>query len=89
MTFPRFSSWTLSVALAPWLLASALAHAEGAHSDKELQADIQRHRAMAVAHEAAAKCLESGKGHDACQKALQLACKGLGIGKFCGMRHAH
>lgn len=75
-------------ALAPLLLASALAHAQ-AHSDKETKADIERHRAMAIAHEAAAKCLESGKGHDTCQKELQVACKGLAIGKYCGMRHAH
>lgn len=77
-----------ALALAPLLLASALAHAQ-AHSDKETKADIERHRAMAAAHEAAAKCLESGKGHDVCQKELQAACKGLAIGKYCGMRHAH
>ena len=34
------------------------------HSTKETQEDIARHRAMAAAHEAAAKCLESGKKHD-------------------------
>ncbi|MFN7153903.1 MAG: hypothetical protein ACK4OE_09425 [Acidovorax sp.] len=77
-----------ALALAPMLLVGALAHAQG-HSDKETKADIERHRAMAAAHEAAAKCLESGKGHDVCQKELQTACKGLGIGKYCGMRHAH
>ena len=44
---------------------------------------------MAAAHEAAAKCLESGKGHAQCQKDLQAACKGLAIGKYCGMKHAH
>lgn len=59
------------------------------HSDKEAQEDAQRHRAMAVAHEAAAKCLEGGKKHDACMKELQASCKGLGIGKYCGMKHAH
>ncbi len=32
---------------------------------------------------------ESGKKHDACQKDLQAACKGLAIGKYCGMRHQH
>lgn len=77
-----------TMALAPLLLAGALAHAE-AHNDKETKADIERHRAMAAAHEAAAKCLESGKGHDTCQKELQAACKGLAIGKYCGMRHVH
>ena len=77
-----------ALALAPLLLVGTLTHAQ-THSDKETKADAERHRAMAAAHEAAAKCLESGKGHDVCQKELQTACKGLGIGKYCGMRHAH
>ncbi len=59
------------------------------HSDKETKSDITRHRAMAAAHEAAAKCLESGKKEDVCQKELQAACKGLAIGKYCGMKHEH
>lgn len=59
------------------------------HSDKELKEDIARHRAMAAAHEAAAKCLEAGKGEKQCLAELQIACKGLAIGKYCGMRHAH
>jgi hypothetical protein len=59
------------------------------HSDKEVKDDVVRHRAMAAAHEAAAKCLESGKKADACYKELQAACKGLAIGKYCGMKHEH
>lgn len=59
------------------------------HTSKETQEDIARHRAMAAAHEAAAKCLESGKKEEVCNKELQAACKGLGIGKYCGMKHAH
>jgi hypothetical protein len=54
-----------------------------------VQKDVTRHRAMAAAHEAAAKCLEAGRGEDECVKQLQAACKGLGIGKYCGMRHEH
>ena len=69
-------------------MAVGLAQAQ-VHSDKEVKQDAQRHRAMAAAHEAAAKCLESGKKHDACQKDLQAACKGLAIGKYCGMKHEH
>lgn len=65
----------------------SLAYAQ--HSDKEVKEDVQRHRAMAAAHEAAAKCLEGDQKPDACVKQLQAACKGLGIGKYCGMRHAH
>ena len=60
-----------------------------AHSDKETKEDIQRHRAMAAAHESAAKCLESGKSEDVCMKELQATCKGLAIGKYCGMKHVH
>jgi hypothetical protein len=70
-------------------LLAAVAWAAETHSDKEIKEDIKRHRAMAVAHEGAAKCLESGKKVDACNKELQAACKGLAIGKYCGMRHQH
>jgi predicted outer membrane protein len=59
------------------------------HSDKETQEDIARHRAMAAAHEAAAQCLASSKGEKICMAELQTACKGLAIGKYCGMKHAH
>ncbi|MGH6626481.1 MAG: hypothetical protein ACRECD_08060 [Burkholderiaceae bacterium] len=60
-----------------------------ANEAREIKQDIERHRAMAAAHEAAARCLESGKKHDQCQKELQAACKGLAIGKYCGMKHEH
>ncbi|MEI6660790.1 MAG: hypothetical protein WCL01_01615 [Comamonadaceae bacterium] len=59
------------------------------HGDKELKEDIARHRAIAAAHEGAAKCLEAGKKDEVCEKELQAACKGLAIGKFCGMKHQH
>ena len=65
----------------------SIAHAQ--HSEKETTEDVQRHKAMAQAHEAAAKCLESGKKEDVCMKDLQASCKGLAIGKYCGMKHAH
>ena len=55
----------------------------------ETKQDVARHRAMAAAHEAAAKCRESGKDEEVCNKELQAACKGLAIGKFCGMKHEH
>ncbi len=69
-----------------------IAHAQDGkdtHTDKETQADIVRHQAMAAAHRAAAQCLTAGKGHAVCQKELLQACKGLAIGKHCGMRHGH
>ena len=65
--------------------AAAAAAAPSDHVKK----DITRHRAMAQAHEATARCLEAGKSEDACIKELQSACKGLAIGKYCGMRHEH
>jgi hypothetical protein len=60
-----------------------------AHGDKERKEDVRRHRALAAAHEAAAKCLESGKAEKECLEKLRQDCKGLGIGKYCGLRHQH
>jgi hypothetical protein len=60
-----------------------------AHGEKERKEDIRRHRAMAAAHEAAAKCLASGKPENDCLEKLRKDCKGLGIGKYCGLRHQH
>jgi type II secretory pathway component PulM len=72
------------------LAGSALAQTKPAVAMTEhAKKDVTRHRAMAAAHEAAAKCLESGKTEEVCQKELQEACKGLAIGKYCGMRHEH
>jgi hypothetical protein len=59
------------------------------HSAQEVKEDVARHRAMAAAHEAAAKCMEAGKGEKLCIAELQTACKGLAIGKYCGMKHGH
>lgn len=77
--------YSMFLAAAALLSTAALAQ----HSDKERKEDAARHRAMAAAHDNAAKCLESGKSEDVCMKELQTACKGLAIGKYCGMKHAH
>lgn len=77
----------LKTAVCCWLVFAAPAWAQ--HTDKQIQEDIERHRAMAAAHTAAAQCLADGKGEKACLAALQAACKGLAIGKYCGMRHVH
>ena len=50
--------------------------------------DVRRHRIMAAAHEAAAKCQESGKDEDVCMAELAKACAGIAYGKYCGMKHA-
>ncbi|MBB1653429.1 MULTISPECIES: hypothetical protein [Delftia] len=104
MTFAPFRSVSLILA-AVFLAAAAQAHdhdhdhaktpadakAQGASAplDAHARADMERHRAMAKAHEAAAQCLAAGRDHEQCQKQLQADCKGLALGKFCGMRHAH
>jgi len=56
---------------------------EAAH----IREDVRRHRIIAAAHEAAAKCQESGKNEDLCDAELQKACKGIAYGKYCGMKH--
>jgi hypothetical protein len=82
----------LVLCLSSLALLAAPASAQTASATKlseHAKKDVQRHRAMAAAHEAAARCLESGKPEDDCQKELQATCKGLAIGKYCGMRHEH
>lgn len=81
--------WTVFVGLVMSASVSVSAMAATDHGDKERKEDVARHRAMAAAHESAAKCLESGKAENVCEKALQAACKGLAIGKNCGMKHEH
>lgn len=78
----------LAVVAGSWLALSAVAQTPAKLSD-HVRNDIQRHRAMAAAHEGAARCLESGRTESQCVKELQAACKGLAIGKYCGMRHEH
>ena len=77
---------TLSASL---LLASVAFAAEKAKKDDpaHVKKDIADHRAMADAHLNVAKCLESGKPEKECQAQLAKDCKGLGIGKYCGMKH--
>lgn len=76
-------------ALVTMALTATAGMAAETHDEKETKTDIARHRAMSAAHEAAARCLESGKKEDVCSKELQAACKGLAIGKYCGMKHEH
>lgn len=63
---------------------SAVDPAKEAEHTKE---DVKRHRIIAAAHEAAAKCQESGKGEDFCMAELAKACTGIAYGKYCGMKH--
>lgn len=57
--------------------------------DAGIKKDIANHRAMAEAHTSAAACLEAGKTEKECHAQLQKDCKGVGIGKHCGMKHMH
>ena len=70
------------------VLPAALA-AQEKHGDKERKEDAKRHRILAAAHEAAAKCLEAGKDEKVCLEQLRKDCKGAGIGKYCGLKHQH
>jgi len=71
------------------LTLPAVAAENKGHGAEEVRKDIANHRALAEAHLNAAKCLESGKSEKACQEQLSKDCKGLGIGKYCGMKHKH
>ena len=70
-------------------VCAPIAFAQTNKAAEHVKADIARHRAMAAAHDAAARCLESGKAEAICLKDLQSVCKGLAIGKYCGMKHEH
>jgi hypothetical protein len=78
-----------SIVAAMAVAISGAATAQSKHGSKEEQEDAKRHRIMATAHEAAAKCLEAGKGEKACLEQLRKDCKGVGIGKYCGLKHQH
>jgi hypothetical protein len=81
--------WIQKQTIVPVLWTFLAMNAIAQHSVDDTKKDIARHRAMAAAHTQAAKCLESGKTEEVCLKELQAACKGLGIGKYCGMKHEH
>ena len=79
------------------LLAAALGFGTAVAAEKKagkddaahIRKDVADHRAMAEAHLNAAKCLESGKPEKECHEQLGKDCKGIGIGKYCGMKHRH
>ena len=80
-----FALMVLSAALAAPVLAAEARKGP----DAGVKKDIANHRAMAEAHNNAAVCLESGKPEKDCHAQLEKDCKGLGLGKYCGMKHAH
>lgn len=62
---------------------------EGKGATEHRRQDIARHRQMARAHEEAARCLESGEKEAVCHERMRQACKGIAVGRYCGMRHEH
>ena len=74
----------------PTTPAAPHSHTHGQqHTPAQIQQDIQRHQAMAAAHQAAAECLQAGRGERVCHQALRAACTGIALGNYCGMRHVH
>ncbi|MFM1989305.1 MAG: hypothetical protein RJA99_2262 [Pseudomonadota bacterium] len=67
----------------------APAPSKAAAADPHRRDDIARHRAIAAAHETAARCLEAGQPESDCHAALRKACEGLAVGRYCGMKHSH
>jgi hypothetical protein len=71
------------------LAATPVLAQEKKATPEDVKKDIAAHRQMAQVHENAARCLEAGKPEKECHDQLQKECKGVGIGKYCGMRHRH
>lgn len=78
--------FVLSIAIALPALGAVAAEKK---PDPHVASAAADHRAMAEAHLNAAKCLESGRPEKDCHAQLAKDCKGLGVGKFCGMKHKH
>ena len=80
----------IAAAIMMMVVVPAVAAEKGKpHGAAEAKKDIADHRAMAEAHLNAAKCFESGKSEKECHEQLRKDCKGLAIGKYCGMQHRH
>jgi hypothetical protein len=56
---------------------------------KDAAAHLAAHQRMAQVHAAAAQCLRGSTAYKDCQAQLARDCGGIGIGKYCGMRHSH
>lgn len=86
LPFAQASAQTPPTQSAP---KSAPAPSKAAAADPHRRDDIVRHRAIAAAHETAARCLEGGQAESDCHAALRKACEGLAVGRYCGMKHSH
>ena len=79
----------IPLAAALLLAATPVSAQEKKPNAEDVKKDIAAHRQLAQVHENAAKCLEAGRSEKECHDQLQKECKGVGIGKYCGMRHRH
>lgn len=79
----------LKIPLAALFAAISLSAFADESDAEHRKAIIEQHRAIASAHQQAAQCLESGKAEKECHAEMAKSCKGLAIGKLCGMRHRH
>ena len=77
-------NWLLAPVLMAW--AATFCVAGELHSAQESKADAGRHRAIAVAHESAARCLSDKVAAPTCLASLKSSCAGLGVGKYCGLK---
>ena len=71
------------------LLLPLISFSKDEKKSQQAKEDIVAHRAIAAAHEKAAKCLEAGRTEKECHAHLAADCKAYAIGKYCGMRHKH
>jgi hypothetical protein len=80
----------IGIVFAGLLTASgAVMAAEKKADPAHIQKTVSDHMVMAEAHVNVAKCLQAGKAEKQCHEQLEKDCKGLGIGKYCGMKHKH
>lgn len=77
----------LLLTLATLAISAFVYAADAPKLNQETLDDIAKHEKIAAAHTEAAKCLRAGKADEVCEGALLQACKGVAIGKFCGMKH--
>ena len=78
---------TWALAFATLAITASVYAASPPVLNQETLDDIAKHEKIAAAHTEAAKCLRAGKPDEVCEGALLQACKGVAIGKFCGMKH--
>lgn len=88
-TIALLAALACSAALAQQPAPAARQAPRSAAEEAHRKEDIAKHRQMARAHEDAARCLEGSEKESVCQERLREACKGIAVGRACGLRHSH